>query len=154
MLIFSCVVRLFLWLVSFLGAPMPESLHSMRFSSSNAIKRLFSAFNLELSFWSFINSKLILVTAFYSTTDQQDFEGGLKNHNPLNQLQSGKWARFFWCFLCSESSKLKVCWFFCYNVFQWNMRESTYTGDTPRACFLLVKPNIFLDSSVGRAPDC
>ena len=37
---------------------------------------------------------------------------------------------------------------------QRNMRESTHTGDTPQACFLLEKPNTFLDSSVGRAPDC
>ena len=35
-----------------------------------------------------------------------------------------------------------------------NMQESTAKVVAHLSCFFLVKTNIFLDSSVGRAPDC
>ncbi len=42
----------------------------------------------------------------------------------------------------------------CYNILLANMLEGNPVPGASKACFLLEKPNIFLDSSVGRAPDC
>ena len=88
-------------------------------------------------------------------TDQQDFEGGVKkSQSPQSITKRQVGSVFLGLFVFRVQQTQGVLVFFATMFFQWNMKKSPYTGDTPRACFLLVKPNIFLDSSVGRAPDC